>query len=206
MRPAPMSSARPTRQRAGLAVVLLAPLALALVACGSSSNDPAALTTTPASTDAPSESPTTDGASTQPSQDSAADPTVSGGYGDVPKVTMPGGTAPTALRVKTLQTGKGDAVRSGDLLVVNYAGLLWKTGKSFDSSFDRGQPASFAIGVGQVIPGWDKGLVGQTVGSRVLLVIPPADGYGSAGQPQAGIKGDDTLVFAVDILATYPKA
>jgi peptidylprolyl isomerase len=55
--------------------------------------------------------------------------------------------------------------------------------------------------VGQVIPGWDKGLVGQTVGSRVLLVIPPADGYGSAGSPQANIKGTDTLVFVVDILA-----
>ena len=57
------------------------------------------------------------------------------------------------------------------------------------------------IGEGQVIPGWDTGLVGQTVGSRVMLVIPPADGYGSAGDSQAGIKGTDTLVFVVDILA-----
>ena len=65
------------------------------------------------------------------------------------------------------------------------------------------RPGAFhhLIGAGQVIKGWDTGLVGQTVGSRVLLVVPPADGYGSAGSAQAGINGTDTLVFVVDILA-----
>jgi peptidylprolyl isomerase len=53
-----------------------------------------------------------------------------------------------------------------------------------------------------VIPGWDKGLVGQTAGSRVMLSIPPAEGYGKSGASQAGIKGTDTLVFVVDILDT----
>ena len=56
------------------------------------------------------------------------------------------------------------------------------------------------IGQGKVIPGWDKGIVGQTVGSQLLLVIPPADGYGTTGNSQAGISGTDTLVFVVDIL------
>jgi peptidylprolyl isomerase len=79
--------------------------------------------------------------------------------------------------------------------------VIWRTGKVFDSSWARNTPLTTVIGAGQVIPGWDKGLVGQTVGSRVMLTIPPADGYGSAGQSQAGIKGTDTLVFVVDILA-----
>jgi peptidylprolyl isomerase len=71
----------------------------------------------------------------------------------------------------------------------------------FDSSWSRKQPYTTAIGVGQVIKGWDTGLVGQTVGSRVLLAVPPAEGYGSAGSSAAGIKGTDTLVFVVDIIA-----
>ena len=64
----------------------------------------------------------------------------------------------------------------------------------------RGAPAQFPIGAGQVIAGWDQGLVGKTVGSQLLMVIPPDQGYGAAGNAQAGIKGTDTLVFVVDIL------
>ena len=84
---------------------------------------------------------------------------------------------------------------------MQYTGVIWRTKKVFDSSWSRKQPYTTEIGVGQVIKGWDTGLVGQTVGSRVLLVIPPADGYGSAGSSAAGIKGTDTLVFVVDIIA-----
>ena len=78
--------------------------------------------------------------------------------------------------------------------------MIWDSGKTFDSSWARGTPAEFVIGTGNVIAGWDEGLVGQTVGSQVLLVIPPDKGYGSAGQADVGIKGTDTLVFVVDIL------
>ena len=92
-------------------------------------------------------------------------------------------------------------VKSSQELMVQYTGVIWRTKKVFDSSWSRKQPYTTEIGVGQVIKGWDTGLVGQTVGSRVLLVIPPADGYGSAGSPSAGIKGTDTLVFVVDIIA-----
>ena len=94
-------------------------------------------------------------------------------------------------------------------MVVQYVGALWRSGKGngtvFDASWKRGQPFSFVIGKkpSQVIPGWNKGLVGQTVGSRVMLVIPPADGYGKSGNSQAGIKGTDTLVFVVDILGAF---
>jgi FKBP-type peptidyl-prolyl cis-trans isomerase len=112
-------------------------------------------------------------------------------------------TPPKTLQVKTLIKGTGAVVKKGAEIAVQYNGYIWRTGKSFQSSWTDGQGAfTTAIGVGQTIPGWDTGLVGQTVGSRVLLVIPPADGYGTSGNSQAGITGTDTLAFVVDILAT----
>jgi peptidylprolyl isomerase len=115
-------------------------------------------------------------------------------------ITVPKTAAPTALVTQPLVTGDGPVVEKGQTLWAHYTGVVWKTGKKFDSSHDRGEPAGFPIGVGQVIPGWDRALVGQKVGSRVLLAIPPALGYGAQGQPEAGIGGTDTLVFVVDIL------
>ena len=131
-------------------------------------------------------------------------PTVSAAQGSAPKVTIPKGvTPPTTLVSKTLIKGSGPVVTKGEYLVAQYTGVNWRTGSVFDSSWERSLPYSFKIGAtpSQVIPGWDQGLVGQTVGSRVLLVIPPKDAYGSAGQSQAGIKGTDTLVFVVDIIS-----
>ena len=131
-------------------------------------------------------------------------PTVSAAQGSAPKVTIPKGvTPPTTLVTKTLIKGSGPVVTKGEFVVVQYTGVNWRTGSVFDSSWERSLPYSFKIGASpsQVIPGWDQGLVGQTVGSRVLLVIPPKDAYGSAGQSQAGIKGTDTLVFVVDIIS-----
>ena len=119
-----------------------------------------------------------------------------------PAITIPSGAAPPpALRVKTLIQGSGAVVAKGDNIAVQYTGVIWRTGKVFQSSWARQAPLTTTIGEGQVIAGWDAGLVGQPVGSRVLLVIPPADAYGSAGSATVGIKGDDTLVFVVDILA-----
>jgi FKBP-type peptidyl-prolyl cis-trans isomerase len=131
-------------------------------------------------------------------------PTVSAAQGSAPKVTIPKGvTPPTTLVTKTLIKGSGPVVTKGEFVVAQYTGVNWRTGRVFDSSWQRSLPYSFKIGASpsQVIPGWDQGLVGQTVGSRVLLVIPPKGAYGSAGQSQAGIKGTDTLVFVVDIIS-----
>ena len=89
--------------------------------------------------------------------------------------------------------------RAGQSIKVSYTGVLWKDGKKFDASADHGGSTDFQIGAGKVIAGWDKGLVGQTVGSRILLVVPPADGYGTKGSPPIGAK--DTMVFVIDILA-----
>jgi peptidylprolyl isomerase len=130
-------------------------------------------------------------------------PAVAGdvGKGD-PKITIPAGkTPPTAGTYKTVIQGKGPAVTKGQSIVVQYEGLIWRDGSLFDSSWSKGKaPFATGIGVGAVVPGWDEGLIGQTVGSRVLLVVPPDKGYGTAGQPDAGIQGTDTMVFVVDIL------
>jgi peptidylprolyl isomerase len=121
-----------------------------------------------------------------------------------PSISVPSSaTAPSQLVVQPLIKGTGATVASGQNITVHYTGVIWGSGKQFDSSWDRGTPADFQIGAGKVIPGWDTGLVGQTVGSQVLLVVPPDQGYGTNGNSQAGITGTDTLVFVVDILDAY---
>lgn len=132
---------------------------------------------------------------------------VTGGFGVKPTLTIPSKAAPTTLVKQVLTEGTGATVAKGDTLVANYVGQTWapKNGKPnvFDSSFDRGKAAAFVIGVGSVIPGWDKTLVGQKLGTRLVMALPPAEGYGSQGQSSAGISGTDTLVFVVDLLKTY---
>lgn len=124
---------------------------------------------------------------------------VIGEFGDKPELVFHAEQAPEGLVVEVLREGTGPAVQAGGEISVNYLGQVWD-GQIFDNSYDRGQPLSFPIGVGMVIKGWDRGLVGQNVGSRLLLSIPPAYGYGARGVPQAGITGKDTLVFVVDLL------
>jgi len=116
------------------------------------------------------------------------------------QITVPKTAAPTKLVVQPLIKGAGAVVARGQSIRINYTGVRWKDGAKFDASGDNGAPTDVQIGTGKVIPGWDKGLVGQTVGSRILLVVPPADGYGAAGKPPT-IGAKDTMVFVVDILA-----
>lgn len=104
------------------------------------------------------------------------------------------------LHSAPLIQGEGAVVESGQTITVDYLGQVYAGKKPFDESFSK-EPASFAIGTGGVIPGWDKTLVGAKVGSRMMLAIPPEDGYGAAGNKDAGIKGTDTLYFVVDILS-----
>ncbi|PFG30953.1 FKBP-type peptidyl-prolyl cis-trans isomerase [Paramicrobacterium agarici] len=116
-----------------------------------------------------------------------------------PTVTIPDGEAPADFQLGVLKKGDGITVEDGDSVTVQYQGVNWRTGEVFDQSWGDA-PAQF--GTGQVIAGFTKALVGQTVGSQVIAVIPPEDGYGAQGSESAGIKGTDTLVFVVDILAT----
>lgn len=167
-------------------VAILVVVALLVSACGGSSK---------------AKSPSTSGTTT------TSGVRVSGAYGTSPTVVVPTTAAPASLTQQTLTQGTGTAVASGDTVVANYVGQTWaqKNGKAnvFDSSFTRGAPAAFVIGLGQVIPGWDKTLLGKNLGSRVVLTIPPSDGYGSAGQSSAGITGTDTLVFVIDLVADF---
>jgi FKBP-type peptidyl-prolyl cis-trans isomerase len=135
-------------------------------------------------------------------------PTISAEPGKAPVATIPSSAPPTTLQVKTLIKGTGPVLAKGEYLIAQYVGYIWRTKKVFGSSWTSGSPFGFIFQAAppQVIPGWDTGLAGQTVGSRVLLVIPPKDGYGSAGASQAGIKGTDVLVYVVDILDAFQNS
>jgi FKBP-type peptidyl-prolyl cis-trans isomerase len=136
-------------------------------------------------------------------------PTVTATTGQAPTVSVPKKAAPTKLSVTVLNKGTGPKLALGDTVVTQYVGVIWRTGKVFSSSWpsssSEGQtePFSFQLGSG-VVPGFSDGLKGVPVGSRVMIVIPPSLGYGKAGQPSAGIKGTDTLVFVVDVLGAQP--
>lgn len=123
-------------------------------------------------------------------------PTVSGG--DTPKITVPKTAAPTKLVVQPLIKGKGAKVAATDTITFDYTWVNYSDGKVLEESYTT-KPASFALG--GLLPGMQKGLVDQTVGSRVLLVIPPAEGYPS-GNATPKIDKDETLVMVVDILFT----
>jgi peptidylprolyl isomerase len=106
--------------------------------------------------------------------------------------------APTKLQVIPLVEGTGPAAKSGTLVTFNYYGAVWGAKKAFDSSFTRGAPVPFGVGVGGLIPAWDKVIPGLKKGSRVLIIAPPGDAYGA--RAQQGIPKNSTLTFVVDVL------
>lgn len=114
-----------------------------------------------------------------------------------PSVEVGDAEMPTDLVVQPLIEGEGEPLELGDSLVAHYSGWLWD-GEQFDSSWERGAPATFPFVEGGLVKGWTDGLAGHNVGSQVLLVIPPELAYGD--QDNAGIPAGSTLVFVVDIL------
>jgi peptidylprolyl isomerase len=125
--------------------------------------------------------------------------TVTGGYGEEPKVKVASPWAIDKTRTKVLEPGKGPVVGEGQSVEVNYYGVNGRTGKKFDESFSTGQPVAFSLA--QVVPGFSKGLAGQRQGSRVLIAMPGVDGYDPmGGNPQAAIEVGDTLIFVVDLV------
>ncbi|MGI8420428.1 MAG: FKBP-type peptidyl-prolyl cis-trans isomerase [Candidatus Levyibacteriota bacterium] len=105
-------------------------------------------------------------------------------------------TATQGLKIKDEKVGTGAGVKSGDTVVINYTGTL-TNGKKFDSSYDHGQPFTTQIGVGQVIKGWDEGVIGMKVGGKRKLMIPPSLGYGD--QATGNIPPNSTLIFEVEL-------
>lgn len=113
-----------------------------------------------------------------------------------PSITPVAGEAPAEFGVATLIKGAGAVVGATDIVTVHYAGYLWD-GTPFDSSWVGGQPLQFSLE--QVVPGFTKAIAGQTIGSQVVAILPPADGYGESGS--GSIPPNATLIFVVDILA-----
>ncbi len=117
-----------------------------------------------------------------------------------PEVTIPDGDVPVVLVIEDLIIGDGHEATPGMNVDVHYVGVAWSTGKQFDSSWDRNDTFQFKLGASQVISGWDQGVAGMKLGGRRRLTIPPELGYGSRGAGGV-IKGGETLVFVVDLLA-----
>jgi peptidylprolyl isomerase len=134
----------------------------------------------------------------------AEDPSVpktptSGPLATKPTIEAGKGPAPTKLESKDLITGTGTEAKKGSTVYVNYVGALWKTGEEFDSSWKRNEPFLFVIGTGEVIKGWDKGVVGMKVGGRRELRIPSEEAYGKLGNAPK-IPKNEALIFVVDLL------
>lgn len=119
-----------------------------------------------------------------------------------PDVPVKTGPAPTTLIKEDLKEGTGAEVTPGSTVTVNYVGVTCTTGKVFDSSYGRGQPASFSLD--GVIKGWTDGIPGMKVGGRRLLGIPADQAYGAQGSPSGGIGPDEPLWFVVDVIETTP--
>ena len=158
------------------ALVIAACLALGLAACGGGDS-------TTSSTEA---------ASTAAESSGSAEKTK-------PTVTVPKGAPPKKLEIKDLEEGTGAEAKAGDEVTVQYVGVNYKNGKEFDASWDRGEPFTFQLGAGMVIPGWDQGVEGMKVGGRRELIIPPELAYGPEGSPPA-IGPNETLIFVIDLL------
>jgi peptidylprolyl isomerase len=116
-----------------------------------------------------------------------------------PEIDFPGGEPPADLEIVDEIEGVGEPAQAGQTVSAHYVGVSFSTGEEFDASWNRGRPLDFRLGVGQVIPGWDQGIVGMRVGGRRRLVIPPHLAYGSRGAGQA-IGPNETLIFVVDLV------
>ncbi|MFZ5869708.1 MAG: FKBP-type peptidyl-prolyl cis-trans isomerase [Actinomycetota bacterium] len=116
-----------------------------------------------------------------------------------PEIDFPGGEPPADLEVVDEIVGDGAEASAGDTVLAHYVGVAFSTGEEFDASWNRGQPLQFRLGVGQVIPGWDRGIAGMRVGGRRRLVIPPQLAYGDRGAGSAIAPGE-TLIFVVDLV------
>jgi peptidylprolyl isomerase len=121
-----------------------------------------------------------------------------------PVVTVPDELPPDTLQIRDIVKGKGPKAKKGDTVSMQYVGVAWSTGVEFDASWDRGQPFTFKLGEGNVIPGWDKGIPGMQKGGRRELTIPADLAYGAQGSPPS-IGPNECLRFIVDLVKIKPK-
>jgi peptidylprolyl isomerase len=185
-----------TRSRGGFALAMLA-AAVLIVGCGSSGSSS---TITIGNQNSADSALAQSGGKAGETSTTAKTPT-SGPLSTEPKVTPPSGAAPSKLVTKDLIAGTGPEAKTGATVTVNYVGVLFQGGKEFDASWKRSEPLTFPLGKGQVIPGWDQGVVGMKVGGRRELIIPAALAYGAKGSPPT-IPANAPLVFVIDLLGT----
>ncbi|MEU2224520.1 FKBP-type peptidyl-prolyl cis-trans isomerase [Streptomyces sp. NPDC018347] len=124
-------------------------------------------------------------------------------FGEKPTVAKGPGDPSENLAVRTAIAGSGRAVAENDFIRADYLGQIWDTAKVFDNSYDRKRPLVMQLAQGSIIDGWRYALQGKKTGSRIEIAVPPALGYGKGGNPQAGIKGTDTLVFVIDLIESF---
>jgi peptidylprolyl isomerase len=117
-----------------------------------------------------------------------------------PEVDFPGGEPPTELEISDIWEGDGAVAKAGNTVQVHYVGVAYSTGEEFDTSWSRGEPLEFRLGVGQVIAGWDQGVPGMRVGGRRQLIIPPGLAYGDRGAGRSIAPGE-TLIFVCDLVS-----
>jgi peptidylprolyl isomerase len=190
-----------TRPRLRLLPVL-ALAAAALLGAGCGDDDNTSATSDTATTETQATQPTT--TPEQPEAPKARRVKPTAGEADIdrkPKVPQGKGDPPTELVVQDLIVGDGKRAQSGDLVSVQYVGVLFENGKQFDASWDGNRPGQafqFPLGAGQVIPGWDQGVVGMREGGRRKLIIPPDLAYGAPGFPP-DIPPDAALIFDIDL-------
>ncbi|MFD9125740.1 FKBP-type peptidyl-prolyl cis-trans isomerase [Kitasatospora sp. NPDC059571] len=181
------------RRIAGLpAVPLAALLTVLLTACssGSSGSATASPTSSASATAVPS-----------PVASASPMPTVTGDFGSKATITIPSGQPSGQFVVATVSEGDGPTVAKGDWVTVNYTAKDWTTGKDVSSSYDSGgKPQLYQAGIGQLVPAFDQSVIGKKVGSRILVVAPPAAGFGSSGNTSAGVGANDTVVFVLDLV------
>ncbi|MET9762994.1 FKBP-type peptidyl-prolyl cis-trans isomerase [Streptomyces sp. NPDC006372] len=170
-----------------------------LAACGEDKSDSSK------ASDSPSPSASAPSAAPPPKIVDGPLPAVTAGtkFDEKPTIAKGSGEPSKQLAVKTLIAGSGKTVAENDFVVANYLGQVWSTGKVFDNSYDRKTRLAIQLSQGRIIDGWRYALAGKKAGSRVEMAVPPTWGYGSQGNPQAGIKGTDTLVFVVDVQDTF---
>jgi len=179
-------------------IVVVAAAVCSVAACGQKAADTAqpgtaAGPSVPASTSAPA-TPQSKGR-----ECTVDDIKTTGKFGEAPTITIPDDCdPPKKLITKDLSPGTGEGAKAGQKLAMNYSLVTWSDKQKLDSSFDHGQTFPLTLGGGEVIPGWDQGLVGIKQGSRRLLIIPPDLGYGAGGN---GIAPNETLVFVTDAVS-----
>jgi peptidylprolyl isomerase len=180
-----------------LLTALLACLALLVAACGDDDSGSGSDSASSGQTGTEQAAPDTSGddASSAP----ADLPPVSKDLDNKPEIKQPEGDPPAELQKIDIVKGDGQAAKEGDNISVQYVGANWSNGQEFDASWGRGEPFEFTLGAGNVIPGWDQGLVGMKEGGRRELVIPPDMGYGPQGTPDGSIPPNETLIFVVDL-------